>query len=184
MCKMASFVLTKDNAYWSKRTDSHEEIIEEHGLKELGLAGKVGILRVEIVPKRGDYMQPIDQWVFGYDQDMLPDWADKETDERRTRAALREWYSACFVPAGVERAEVKAGDVVKLVWGGTVNAVWGGTVNEVWGGTVNEVCGGTVEFRVAFACKLTGALAVVINRIGAKAKCYVGTAKTRTVTGK
>jgi hypothetical protein len=92
-----------------------------------------------------------------------------------------------------------SGGTVNAVRGGTVNAVWGGTVNEVSGGTVNAVCGGTVNavrggtvnevrggtvsFRCQFAVKLTGVMSVVINRIGMRARCFVGTAKTRTVRG-
>lgn len=34
MCQFASFVLTKDRAFWSRSGDSHETIIEEHGLRD------------------------------------------------------------------------------------------------------------------------------------------------------
>ena len=30
MCKPASFVLTKDRAYWLEKSDSHDEIIEHY----------------------------------------------------------------------------------------------------------------------------------------------------------
>ena len=40
MCNQASFILTSENTYWSKRTDSHDEILAEHKLRD-GIAGKV-----------------------------------------------------------------------------------------------------------------------------------------------
>ena len=49
MCQPASFVLTKDAVFWSRFTDSHEEIIKESGLHADGAKGP-NILRVEVVP--------------------------------------------------------------------------------------------------------------------------------------
>jgi len=93
MCKPASFVLTKTKVFWSLESDSHEDIINEHGLSENGVRG-VKILRVEIAPDNGDLSRPLKEWDFGYDQDMLPNWADKKTDEKRVRAELKLWAKA------------------------------------------------------------------------------------------
>ena len=281
MCKPASFVVTKDKVFWSKVSDSHEDIIKEFSLAT-EVAGKICIVRCEVTPpKEGRFDLPSENWIYKTDQEggYLPEWFDSEEVEERCRLALNEWIServvavgrviqnleiglSVFVCGGTVNAvrggtvnavwggtvnEVWGGTVndvmggtvnavrggtvnavwggtvnavwdgtvnavmggtVNAVWGGTVNAVWvgtvnavwggtvnavrggtvnavwGGTVNEVWGGTVNEVWGGTVQFYVSYSCKLTGFLAVVINRVGKKAKCYIGTEKTRTVSGK
>jgi len=90
MCKPASMVLTKDKVFWSMNTDSHEDIIAEYKLHADGKHCP-NILRVEIVPPDGDMTKPPSKWVFGYDQDVLPKWADAEHDEKRTRVALRDW---------------------------------------------------------------------------------------------
>ena len=145
MCRMASFVLTRDNVYWSQLTDSHEEIIKEYGLKEEGLGKKISILRVEVAPENGDYMLPIDKWVFGYDQDLLPEWADREKDEARTREALQLWYSECCVGLGVKRESVNDGDRIKMVCGGTISAIMGGTISAICGGTISAIRGGTIS---------------------------------------
>ena len=92
MCKAASFVLTKDRVFWSKKTDSHEAIIEEYSLNADG-AGGPNVLRVEINPV-GFFGPPFDGWAFRYDQDILPKWADKKADEKRARAALAGWYES------------------------------------------------------------------------------------------
>ena len=39
MCNPAGIILTKDCAFWSKRSDSHEAIIEENGLHADGARG-------------------------------------------------------------------------------------------------------------------------------------------------
>jgi hypothetical protein len=166
---MASFVLTKDRVYWSKLTDSHEDIIREHNLSP-DSTHDPNILRVEIAPPDGNYALPPDQWIYRVDHDIRPPWADDTADEKRTRLALAEWYAAGIVPPGTV-ADVVSGKVkavlgqVDRVWGsvnevcgggyvnvvrdgGYVNRVWdGGYVNRVWeGGSVNVVQkGGSVN---------------------------------------
>ena len=225
MCKPASFVITKDKVFWSKVSDSHEDIIKEFSLAA-EVAGKICIVRCEITPpKEGRFDLPADEWIYKTDQEAksLPEWFDAAEVEARCRMELVYWLETKVVLQGriIQKLESGvsvfvcggtvnevcggtvnwvSGGTVNAVWGGTVNAVWGGTVNEVcggivnevcggivnkvWGGTVNNVCGGTVKFYISFSCKLTGLRAVVINRIGKKAKRHVGSEKTRTVTGK
>ena len=86
MCRFASFVLTKDSEFWSNTTDSHEQIIAEHGLTADGATGP-NILRVEISPV-GSLNAPFGQWEYKVDQDIFPKWHDPATCEQRTRAAL------------------------------------------------------------------------------------------------
>jgi hypothetical protein len=94
MCSPASFVLTETNVYFSKTSNSHEEIIREHKLPD-GLTSVAAsfreplILRVEIVPPADDYTTDPATWLYEVDQDQLPAWADGA--EARARAVLPEW---------------------------------------------------------------------------------------------
>jgi hypothetical protein len=99
MCQPASFVLTKDRVFWSKRSDSHEDIIREHGLHADGIGGP-NIVRVEIVPPDGDMTVDLLRWEFSFDQDILPEWVDREECEARTRISLTEWVSNRVVLSG------------------------------------------------------------------------------------
>ena len=94
MCNFASAVLTKDHVFLGK-TNSHSEIIDQHGLHECGVKG-VNVLNVELVPD--DLSDPISKWRFRIDQDILPEWVDKERDEKRAREAIEKSGLA-----GVER---------------------------------------------------------------------------------
>ena len=60
MCKPASFVLTKEKAFWSKRDESHEAIIREFALHEG--AGRINFVRVEISPPDNDFRVPRKQF--------------------------------------------------------------------------------------------------------------------------
>jgi len=90
MCLEASFVATKDRIFWSKKTDSHEEIIEEFSLNPDGTHG-ANIVRVELLPV---VWNDISTWEFKLDQDMTPEWFDRAEVERRAREAAVEWRSS------------------------------------------------------------------------------------------
>jgi hypothetical protein len=102
MCKAASFVLTKDAVYWSKTSNSHEEIIREFNLPD-GHNSEVAcfraplILRVEITPNDDDYSTDPATWTYHVDQDALPEWTDG-TEEQMARECLPEWqkYHCCI----------------------------------------------------------------------------------------
>ena len=88
MCQFASFVLTKDRAFWLPDSDSHSEIISHFKIHESGVYG-LNVVKVEIVPgpnitRFDDYAN----WVLSFDQDQFPEWHDPITSEKRARAAL------------------------------------------------------------------------------------------------
>ena len=95
MCYPASLIVTKQGVKWSRKTDSHEDIIREFGLKD-EVANKITLVRVEITPPNGDMRTPIEQWVYKVDQGLLPDWYEKNPEkwEAEARAALADWYAA------------------------------------------------------------------------------------------
>jgi len=154
MCIPASFVVTKERVFWSKNTDSHEEIICEFRLKEMDVRGTPTLVRIEITPPMADLGKPLTDWVYHLDrQDIRPSWYDAADVERRARSVLPQWRDAKVVGPGEVREKhtegqiyVYGGTVQKVYNGGTVQKACGGTVQEVYGGgTVQEVYGGTVQ---------------------------------------
>ena len=90
MRKFASFVLTKDRAFWLQNSDSHSEIISHYKLHEIGPRG-INIVKVAISPtptlkKWHKYAD----WRLIFDQDQFPEWHDPITSEKRARVALLE----------------------------------------------------------------------------------------------
>jgi len=99
MCDFASFVLTKDKVFWSD-SDSHTDIIEEFELHEYGANGP-NILKVEIFPTtKIKYLRDYDNWEFKIDQDIMPEWYNKDLDESRTRKALKIRFAKDFKVPG------------------------------------------------------------------------------------
>ena len=141
MCKPASFVLTKTRAYWSEDGDSHEDIISEHSLHADGPRGP-NIVRVEVVPREGNYAAPLDQWQYHVDQDVLPDWYDADAAESMARAALQEWARQHVFRGHLD--EVRDGQTRILLESATVDTVRGGWVYAYNSATVETVSGGRV----------------------------------------
>ena len=71
MCKFASFVLTKDQEFWSENGDSHSEIISSNNLHEWGTHGP-NIVKVEISPTDKIKKWPsLKAWKFTIDRHKL-----------------------------------------------------------------------------------------------------------------
>ena len=151
MCEPASMIVTKNKVFWSKKTESHHEIIEEFGLKEQDVRKNFTLIPIEIIPPDNDYKLPLSKWVFKidfYERD-LPDWWEAKTAERRVRVELKKWRKAKVVMPKEKIDSIEVGQKIAIygtvnnIRGGTVNNISGGTVNDIWGGTVNNIRGGT-----------------------------------------
>ena len=150
MCRPASFVVTKDRVYWSKSSDSHEDIIKENDLEESNIRSEIQFVRVEICPPGGDFRMPLEKWRYKTDQDLLPEWYVESEEEKRVRAVLPDWLKSNVVLPDQSVAEIRKPMVaiygtVKSIDGGTVGYIRGGTVESIRGGTVKSIDGGTVE---------------------------------------
>ena len=119
MCRFASFVLTKDRAFWSDSSDSHTEIIKEHDLVEMGARGQ-NIIRIELTPSSKIKIWPsLKAWDYKIDQDLLPEWHIPETTEKRARAALsrrcKEGFKTVYASGCTALTDLKA-DAAETVY--------------------------------------------------------------------
>ena len=115
MCRIASFVATKHGdqiaVYWSRHTESHEGIAEEHNIAEQPAEDlPLRTVWLEVVPPDDDLTRPLEEWVYSVDGE-APDWYAEiaERMEAETRAALRQWAKAKLFLVGEH--EVGAGQV-------------------------------------------------------------------------
>lgn len=146
MCSPASFVLTKDHVFWSKTSDSHNDIVKEHKLWDGG-AHRQTLLFVEITPANYRWEIPLERWDFYIDSDILPGWYDWEVDEARARKALKEWAACKLVRSGESRNVGFGQMVLAVLDGGVVRSLHeGGIILKVCsGGIVSYVNGGNVH---------------------------------------
>ena len=129
MCRMASLIQARDKIYWSKLSDSHDDIIREFNLGHLDAdVLHVELVRVEIIPPGDNYALPLCEWEFHTDQDIIPEWYDPYDSEKRARIALEKW------------AERKIISSVRHVDHGNYVAVGNATV-EAWDNATVEAGG-------------------------------------------
>jgi hypothetical protein len=88
VCKLASFVVTRERVLWHPESDSHEQIIEKYGLDD---KKKSDFVRVELVPPNNDYLKPLNSWVYQVNQDNVPSWYNTKESEIATRHELDRW---------------------------------------------------------------------------------------------
>ncbi len=150
MCEFASFVLTQDRALWSSTSDSHEQIIAEHQLRDD--AARVLIVRVELTPPADDpRCADLARWDFAVDQDVLPEWTfqgDPSLEVRTRAAAVRraereQWFAVAEGPSVAVgyAGTATAGDR------GTATAGVRGTATAGDGGMATAGDGGIIEVR-------------------------------------
>jgi len=150
MCEPASFVVTKKQVFWSKNSDSHEDIIQEFDLKEMDVRNNPTFIRVEIVPPERDYRLPFSKWNYKLDQDIKPEWYDEKEVESRCRACLKDWRKSNVVMPeetinSLKDYKAAVYGTIKSVYAGTIGYVYAGTIEYVSGGTIGYVDGGTIE---------------------------------------
>ena len=87
MCNFLSAITLKDGSIRIGPTDSHSEIIDFHKIKETGIRG-VQLVKLELVPE--DLQDPISKWEFIVDQDLIPEWFDREKVEKRFRKMVKD----------------------------------------------------------------------------------------------
>ena len=182
LCAPASFCVNRElKVFWSKKSDAHEDIIEEFDLHVDGVR-EANFVRVEVVPpKEGAFETPPDQWVFKLDQENAPSWYDKDKTEKACRIALVDWAAAKLALSGQVKT-IKAG-VLYACGSSAVTAYNKSTVIACDKSTVREIIGGCVRFFCKFSVKISGKMSVAIDMTGDKAICHVGEDEPRVVTG-
>ena len=174
MCREASFVITRNRIFWSRESDSHENIIREFGLAHLD-TDPPGFVRVELTPPGNDFRLPITEWIFRVDQDIVPGWWSPGWGEEQVRETATDWL-ACKVLLPSQVIKELRGKIFAVY--GTVHEVYGGgTVQKVYGGgTVQEVYGGgtVIAYTHLDPIILKSPNAVLIDRSGNVVRCYTG----------
>ena len=176
MCRPASMVLTKDAVLWSRRSESHEDIIREYELHADGVGGP-NLLRVELTPAGNDYRLPLDEWAFRCDQDIMPPWFDAEPDVARARNALPDWLAAKVVLPGEVREHVDNAHIVAAY--GTIQSMYGSSVVEyMYGSSVVQSMHGSSVVKY-----MTGSSVVKYMTGSSVVKSMIGSSVVKSMIG-
>ncbi len=97
MCHPASMIVCRSRVLWSPDHDNHETLLREHHLRD---DEPIDFVRCELVPDGSDYRQPISEWGFRVDQDILPDWWNVVEAEIACRKELPAWAAHHILQEG------------------------------------------------------------------------------------
>ena len=142
MCQFKSGVILKNKIVIAPgENDSHSNLLESLGIEDDYLGASKKFVRAELVPKNDEWWvspeEHPDKWVFIVDQDITPDWFDKEEHEKLFREAVCGWWKEhVLVDQKIEelsngfyrlkRCEVKrlCKDVKVLLYSSQVGEMW------------------------------------------------------------
>ena len=107
MCKLKSAIILKDRVFIPDY-GSHDDMLEELGIKDTKDNASRLFVRAELSPKGGDVFSDIETWDFNVDQDILPEWFVAESDKKRMIEAVKEW-SKSRIHIGVNNLGISDG---------------------------------------------------------------------------
>ena len=168
MCQFKSAICLKDRVFVPDY-DSHSKMLEELHIKDDFVHASKVFVRVELVPEDNDKTSDVDEWKLNVDQDVLPDWWNKNDCLPRIKAAVKAWCNShilrtrmhtvrdgiwyAYGNASVEawgnasveafdNASVKAhGNATVEAWGNASVEAWGNASVEAWGNASVEAHG-------------------------------------------
>ncbi len=97
MCRFKSGIIFKNRVEIARGgNDSHSDLLESLGVEDNYLNASKVFVRAELVPVDGEWWvspeEHPDKWKFFVDQDIIPDWFEKETYEKSFREAVCQWW--------------------------------------------------------------------------------------------
>lgn len=152
MCRFKSGIILKNKVIVAPgENDSHSDLLMTLGITDDYMGASKVFVRAELVPVNDEWWispeEHPDMWEFIVDQDITPDWFDKEKCEKEFREAVCKWWKEHVLvnqkidslSCGyyhLKRCEVKKllNDVKVLLDSSTVGEMHGrSTVGEMYG---------------------------------------------------
>lgn len=152
MCRFKSGIILKSRVVVAPgENDSHSDLLESLEIEDDYLGASKKFVRAELIPENDEWWvspeEHPEKWKFVVDQDITPEWFEKEYYEKSFREAVCEWWkSHVLVDQKIDelnsgyyrlnRCEVKrlCNDVKVLLNESQVGEMWGRSqVGEMWG---------------------------------------------------
>lgn len=99
MCKFKSAIITKKGVFLTPMyNDSHSAMLKSMNIEDNRSNAMRVFVRAELVPPNDDKTVDISKWKYIVDQDITPDWYDKDPQRYETemRQVVEEWMKEHF----------------------------------------------------------------------------------------
>lgn len=94
MCKFKSGIILKNKIELAPQgNESHSDLLVSLGIDDTTFNASKVFVRAELTPPCGDATASIEKWNYNVDQDITPDWYDRDPAryENEFRAAVNDW---------------------------------------------------------------------------------------------
>lgn len=111
MCEFKSGVIFKNRVELTPiYNESHSALLRKLNIEDSHLNATKMFVRAELLPPNGDKAKNVSDWRFKVDQDIVPDWYEKDSGryEEEFRNEVKEWMKNKFVTiCGVSCVKIK-----------------------------------------------------------------------------
>ena len=94
MCNFKSGVILKNKVVLAPEgNESHSDLLESLGIEDNHMNASKTFVRAELIPKNDDKMTDIKEWRYKVDQDIVPDWYERDPEryEQEFRDAVEKY---------------------------------------------------------------------------------------------
>lgn len=127
MCNFKSGIILKNKVVLAPDgNESHTDLLESLGIEDDRMNASKTFVRVELIPKNDNKMTDVKEWVFRVDQDIVPDWYEKDPKryEQEFREDveeyMKEWKKQFEFICGDYWTSIKDGDLTYYFMNGTL----------------------------------------------------------------
>lgn len=99
MCRFKSGIILKNKVVLAPEgNESHSNLLKSLGIADTNMNAMKKFIRAELIPKDGNKTADISEWEYVVDQDIVPDWYEKDPDkyEKEFRTTVEEWIKERF----------------------------------------------------------------------------------------
>ena len=81
MCNFKSGIILKSKVVLTPEgNESHSDLLESLGIEDNHINASKTFVRAELIPKNDDKMEDVKEWRYKVDQDIVPDWYEKDPE--------------------------------------------------------------------------------------------------------
>lgn len=94
MCQFKSGIILKNKVVLTPEgNESHSDLLESLGITDTHMNASKTFVRAELIPKDDDKMSDVKDWRYKVDQDIVPDWYEKDPEryEQEFRDAVEKY---------------------------------------------------------------------------------------------
>lgn len=94
MCQFKSGIILKNRVVLTPEgNESHSDLLKRLGIGDTHMNASKKFVRAELIPKNNDRMTDVKDWRYNVDQDIIPDWYEKDPGryEQEFRNAVEEY---------------------------------------------------------------------------------------------